>query len=279
MRSRRFLLTALLALLVVGPVVAQKAAKLPKPGKAAEIVFVGNSYTYFHDLPAMVRALGAADQPARKLETIMLAPGGMTLEGHWQATDQPIPKDVIAARKADYVVFQEQSTRPFTDPKRMDEFAEQFSKLCKQSKSVPVWYMTWARQQDPERQDSISEQYQKVHKQCGGLLAPVGRAWQPLRAAHPDLDLHMPDKSHPSPKGTYLAACVLYATMFGGEVASFPNKLSQQDATGKVTVLIELSEPEGKLLRDAAIQALAQKGGKVALPANDGGQPAKAAKE
>ena len=46
------------------------------------------------------------------------------------------------------------------------------------------------------------------------MVAPVGRAWE--RALRdPAMTLHDPDGSHPSPAGTYLAACVLYATLTG----------------------------------------------------------------
>ena len=256
MTTRRPLLLALLVLAFAGPTLAQKKPKLPKPGQAAEILFIGNSYTFYHDLPALVRALGLADQPVRKLTTTMLAPGGCTLQKHWQTTGKQAPKDAIAEQRPDYVVFQEQSTRPFQDPKRMDDFAQKFAKVCRQSKSVPVWYMTWARANAPQQQDSISEQYEKVHKELGGLLAPVGRAFQPLQKAHADLVLHMPDNSHPSPTGSYLAACVLYGTMFGGDVSTFPDKLVLPDEAGKDKVLIELSEQDGKLLRAAAAEAL-----------------------
>ena len=46
-------------------------------------------------------------------------------------------------------------------------------------------------------------------------MAPVGLAWQQVRREHPEIGLWDPDGSHPSRAGTYLAACVLYATLFG----------------------------------------------------------------
>lgn len=259
MLSRRSLFAALLAIAVAGTTLAQKKIKLPKPGKDAEIIFIGNSLTHFHDLPAFVRALGAADKPARKLTTVMLAPGGYTLQQHVEFPQEPRPADVIKKHKAKYVVLQEQSARPIHTPKLMEAAAAQLTAMCKKHKSVPVWYMTFARQHQPELQVAINTQYEKVHQQNGGLLAPVGRAWQPVRKAHPDLDLHMLDRIHPSPKGTYLTACVLYGTMFGGDIAAFPDKLTVKDNSGKPKVLVELSTEDGKLLRAAAVAALAAK--------------------
>lgn len=250
------MLAALVVLLVTTAVPGQNKAKRPKPGKGAEIVFVGNSLTHFHDLPAMVRALGANDRPARKLTTVMLAPGGYTLQQHLEFPQEPRPADVIRKRKPTYVVLQDQSARPIEQPKLMCESARTFARLCKKRRSVPVWYMTFARQHQPHLQDKISGQYEHVHRQLGGLLAPVGRAWQVLRQSHPKLDLHMQDRVHPSRTGAYLTACVLYGTMFGGDVTSFPDKLTVTDANGKAKVLVDLRPTVGKLLRATAQKAV-----------------------
>jgi hypothetical protein len=40
-------------------------------------------------------------------------------------------------------------------------------------------------------------------------------AWQRVRAERPDYQLYTSDLSHPSTLGTYLAANVIYATIFG----------------------------------------------------------------
>lgn len=251
------LLPMAFAFLIAGPGLAQKKVKLPKPGKSAEIIFVGNSLTHFHDLPACIRALGAADKPARRLTTLMIAPGGYTLQRHIESTKKPRPDRVIKKERADYVVLQEQSTRPLSDPKAMEKFATKLAETCKKSRSVPVWYMTYSKQHQPEFQDAISEQYQRVHQQNGGLLAPVGRAWQRVRRNNKDLKLHVKDGLHPNPHGAYLSACVLYGTMFGGDLRNLPSKLIAESKSGKKTVLIDIPEEEGQLLRDAAAEAVA----------------------
>jgi len=251
------MLAALVVLLAITSVPAQDKAKPPKPGKGAEIVFVGNSLTHFHDLPAFVRALGAHDKPARKLKTVMLAPGGYTLQQHLEFPQKPRPLDVIKKHKPAFVVLQDQSARPLERPKLMMESARTFAAACKKNRSVPVWYMTFARQHQPHLQDKISGQYEKVQRQCGGLLAPVGRAWQTLRKSQPKLDLHMQDRVHPSRMGAYLTACVLYGTMFGGDITHFPDKLMVTNANGKPKVLVDLQPGVGKLLRSAAQKTIA----------------------
>ena len=253
----RAFVVALLALgLAAQKAKEPKAVPLPKPGQAIEVVFVGNSYTHFHDLPAMVKALGKAQKPSREVTTIMLAPGGFTLQQHWDATGEQAPREVLKARKPDYVVLQEQSRRPIDEPAKLHEYAAKFAALCKERQAVPVWYMTWARAAEPTAQAKLTEQYTAAWRQGGGLLAPVGVAWQQVLAGKDAPKLHTDDGSHPSPAGSYLAACVLYATMCGGDVATFPDRLVVADENGKDRVLVELEPALGKQLRAAAAAVL-----------------------
>lgn len=244
------LLGALLA-----PLAAQQP-KRPKAGAAVDILFVGNSYTFYNDLPAMVAALGQADTPPRVVTTTMLAPGGCSLQRHWQATGKDAPREVLKDKRPDFVVLQEQSRMPLDQPKVMHEHAAKFARLLKEQKVVPVWYMTWARQAEPEAQDRITAAYEKAHLDGGGLLAPVGRAFQVALGEKDAPRLHVDDGSHPNASGSYLAAVVLYATMCGGDVGTCPDKLVLRLADGKERVLCDLPAEEGKRLRAAASAVL-----------------------
>ena len=257
---RPWFAASLLALAATLPAQKPVRPKLPKPGEATTILFVGNSYTHFHDLPGCVQALGRAESPPREITVRMLAPGGCTLEQHWQATGDDAPRKVIQAMRPDFVVLQEQSRMPLDDPERMQKYAARLARVVAKYKAEPVWYATWARQHEPERQDEIGEQYAAAQKKNGGRLAPVGRAWQLVFASDAEQSLHMPDRSHPNPQGSYLAACVLFATMFGGDVTTFPDKLGDIGPDGKPRVLIELEPAVGRRLRAAAKQALDEAG-------------------
>jgi hypothetical protein len=48
-------------------------------------------------------------------------------------------------------------------------------------------------------------------------IAPVGEAWfeVPTEKDFPRHYLHMTDRNHPTMKGSYLTACVIYSTIFG----------------------------------------------------------------
>jgi len=62
---------------------------------------------------------------------------------------------------------------------------------------------------------TISAAYTALGYELGIPVVPVGLAFQMSLAQHPELKLHIADKVHPSPVGTYLAACTLYAALYG----------------------------------------------------------------
>jgi len=45
-------------------------------------------------------------------------------------------------------------------------------------------------------------------------LSPVGAVWHYIRDNHPAIELYDADGSHPSPAGSYAAACTFYASLF-----------------------------------------------------------------
>lgn len=254
------------------PKVARSGAKAPPPTQPktsgpVSILFVGNSYTFFHELPAMVRALGRVQQPPRAVEVIALTPGGATLQQHWEATGADAPRTRIKDRRFDFVVLQEQSRRPIDDPARLHEFAAKFAALAHERKTTPVWYATWARAATPDDQTKLTVEYLRAWQDGGGLLAPVGEAWRTLLAEAKPLPLHEADGSHPNVAGSYVAACVLFATMCGGDVTKFPDRLVERGDDGKERVLVDLPAADGKRLRAAAAAALAAHAAATAEPA------------
>jgi hypothetical protein len=60
----------------------------------------------------------------------------------------------------------------------------------------------------------------------------VGYAWFVVRQQDPGIELWQSDQSHPSQAGTYLAACVFYATLFDQSPVglSYHGGLSDGDA-------------------------------------------------
>ena len=51
-------------------------------------------------------------------------------------------------------------------------------------------------------------------------MCPVGIARQNVMMLRPDINLYAGDGSHPSPEGTYLAACTFFTVLTGQDAAA-----------------------------------------------------------
>jgi hypothetical protein len=279
-------------LLIHGVATGQEAAPTP-----LKVLFIGNSYTGVNDLPAMVVGLAEA-AGGRKVEADRHLVGGCTFERHVKKTDAI---DKIREQKWDVVVLQEQSLRPVIDRDLMFEYAPILHAEIEKQGAKTVFYLTWAREHIPEMQEGadpatspgcalamyrisraakttdfeswceqhkagleggLNGAYFDIAEQLGARVAPVGVAWKKALTANPPFFLHLPDKSHPNSTGTYLAACVFYATLLDKNPVGLPAQIEVDDR-----VLISIPPNNARRLQEIAWEAV--KGGDGKRP-NDG---------
>src|SRR5688500_13067874 len=117
-------------------------------GRQAEprILFIGNSLTYWNDLPAMVQSLAAAAK--RRITCQQVAFPDVSLEDHWQRGDA-----VRAIRRGgwSHVVLQQGPSALPESQKLLREYTRRFNAEIRAVKATTVLYMVWpsrARQQD-----------------------------------------------------------------------------------------------------------------------------------
>jgi hypothetical protein len=175
-----------------------------------KVLFIGNSFTARNDLPGLIGKLTAAR--GKNLEPRLISAGGASLRTHWSAGKA---LTAIQGGQYDHVVLQEQSTLPVKNAKRMHENVRLFDEAIKAGGARTVLYMTWARQHEPESQRAISDAYASIGRELGATVVPVGLAWQRFLRKHKHPVLHAKDQSHPTLAGSYLAACVFLAVLFG----------------------------------------------------------------
>ena len=193
------------------------------------VLFIGNSLTYVNDLPNMVAELAQAGKQ-RPLRYERETPGGCTLEKHWK-DGKALAK--IQSRKWDFVVLQGQSEAAMRRRDSMFEYGKRFNAEINKNGAKTLQYLTWAMQNKPDDQAVINKAYLDLSKELQARVAPVGIAWATALQADKGLVLHQPDKLHPNPTGTYLAACVFYATIYGKSPEGLPGivgKLTDDEA-------------------------------------------------
>lgn len=181
------------------------------------VLFVGNSYTYYSEMPSIVEAMAKRAKTPFVVE--MIAEPGATLEGH--VADGAV---VAALDRADWdvVVLQEQSLRPLEDRERMFGAVRALDQAIDAEGARLVLFETWARRDYPDMAVPLEDAYRTIAAEVGGTVAPVGAVWQKVRQRAPELPIFDADGSHPSVVGSYLTACVLYATIAEPKKAQCP---------------------------------------------------------
>ena len=196
--------------------------------KNIRILFVGNSHTYYNDMPLIVRELFAKIGVCA--EVTMQTRGGKNLIYHSQQ------KDVIfniLHGNYDYVVLQEVASS--FEP---ENFRTGLEAICEQalskSSSAPILYMIWAHRDDKRRQTVITEEYVNAAERIGARLAPAGEVWHKLLRGNKSLPFYCEDGNHATPTGSYLAACSVFYAIADRER---PVKL---DADGELEARLDL---------------------------------------
>ena len=174
---------------------------------SVSILFIGNSHTYYNDLPRIVRNLAAED--GYDCHVTMLAHGGWYLSQH---VEQPEVRFNILSGGYDYVVLQEYA-QPFVQEEAYRESANILNQWIREAGSIPVIYETWAVKSAPEDQKHMNEVHRMIADEIGALLAPVGEKWWDYQNAHPELDMFDADGEHASEAGSAFAAEWIWKTV------------------------------------------------------------------
>jgi hypothetical protein len=161
---------------------------------------------------------------------------GFTLDKHWQ---KGVAQKKIQDGKWDYVVLQGQSLEAMTQTEVFFQHARLFDTEIRKAGSKTLLYMTWALRKAPEEQEKLTTAYRQIGKELGARVIPVGVARENLLKRKPDAPFYLPDGKHPSPQGTYLAACLFHAALSGkspiGLPSMVPNANNEQKPLAKLT--------------------------------------------
>jgi Secretion system C-terminal sorting domain/PKD domain len=231
--------------------------------KTKRVLFLGNSYTYYSNLPQMVAQMATSTNDTLIFDSN--TPGGYTLQEH-SADTASINR--IKKGNWDFVSLQEQSQRPalpinevqintFKYARVLDSLINVFNPC-----SETIFYMTWGRKFGDgdycasvplmctyEGMDSLLRlRYTAMAENNNAIISPVSVVWKYIRKNYPSIELYDADNSHPSLAGTYLAACCFYTAIFRKNplLISFNNAVPQLDA-------VKIKEAVKKILYDSLL--------------------------
>ena len=176
-----------------------------------KVLFVGNSHTYFNDMPRLFARMCAA-LTGEKPEVQMLAYSNRGLR--WHREEYYALRFALLYGGFDYCVLQQQA-HPMPPEEETRAAAERIMALCRRCGTKPVLFMTWAMKAEPEMADIMSRLYRQLAAETGALLCPVGECFAALTAEHPEIELYWKDGAHASPEGDYLIAAMFAVLLTG----------------------------------------------------------------
>ncbi len=206
------------------------------------ILYIGNSRTFYNNMPAMVRKIADSAKSSEKYHIVMHAIGGARLIDHWN--NQNVQN--LLKQKWSDVVIQEQSGAQLNDEDNSNfhTYGARLVQEIRLSGAKPALFVTWQYNDNNEVYAKypyfktklfglIQSNHQLLANNSGAYMVNVGNAWERLRLYHPAFSLYEPDGNHPSIYGSYLTALMFYKYFSGNnlsQVSYIPKEIKPDEA-------------------------------------------------
>jgi len=235
-------------------------------GFSLKVLWIGNSYTYYNDLPTMVGQI--ANMSGYEYYQDSHLEGGWSWERHAQSQET---LDKIKSDQWDVVILQEYSTRSAYDEptvcRQTVPYLDQLVTAIRDNKADTMlqFYLTWGRPYGEQElcqtmtqfctyesmQDALTSRYTSfacMNKPA--RLAPVGEAFRRVKLLDYDIDdvyfhsLYVPGDHHPSLMGSYLSALLHFMSLYKVPVVSNDNKIPDLGVDPFFAILMKLVADE-----------------------------------
>ena len=211
-RQNRLGFLAIAVVLALDPA-CSTATSSERPSGLA-ILFIGNSLTYYNDLPAMVEQLAEAAGDSVRV--------GMAAQGNTAVIDHTVEGSEALARIGQehwtHVLLQQGPTPAGICRDTLVIAAMRLAPKIRAAGGRPAMFLPWARAASPQSLGRAVESAAAAARAVGGAVVPIGIAWKQALEADPDLPLYGPDGYHPAPAGSLLAALTVYDRLAGRDV-------------------------------------------------------------
>jgi hypothetical protein len=197
-----------------------------------KVLFIGNSFTAANGLSVLFQKLAMnANIPVFVGD---YSPGGISVGDYSQGTSahscNPVVFSLIRSKLWDYVVVQDNQGRfclnygVFSSTSNVigGHLIIQDSVISNNPCANMVWFAGWGFQgpyppystSGAQMIEKIFANYTFLNDTSKQIIAPIGPAWLVSMNNNPGINLWSSDSTHPSLEGSYLTACVLFATIF-----------------------------------------------------------------
>jgi len=183
-----------------------------------KVLFVGNSHTFFNDMPQMLSVFGKAR--GMDIFVVQNTSGGRGLD--WQANQFDVRFNVLFGGY-DYIVMQH-IAHPFGGEEELLQSAGNLMQYVSRSDAAPIAFLPWSEENNPQGQAFLNEAHNALVKAHPSIkIAPIGLVWDKVRNENPEIQLYYSDGEHAAPHGSWLIAATIFRTITGETAAGLPS--------------------------------------------------------
>lgn len=202
---------------------------------SAKILFIGNSSTYYNNMPKMVKGLATAD--GENVDVTAITASGYKLSQFTSVSNVYYAQIISTLENNhwDFVVVQDHRDVIVENPAKTEKAISILKPYIDAAGAQLVLYETRADYNGREftlnntsvfldnltMQYYLTRNYYSIGNKFNALVCAAGVNYSRSMNLYPDIVIYDEDMLHPSPYGSYLIACSLYETIF--EKSAFGN--------------------------------------------------------
>jgi hypothetical protein len=190
----------------------------PLPPGGIRVLFVGNSLTYYNDLPGTLASLALATGDTIRAAAVVFP--------DFALVDHLRQGGAVSAIRSDtwnFVVLQQGPSSVQVNRDSLIDMTRLFDPAIKQAGAKTALFSVWPQTVNYGTFPRAIESYRMAAEAVGGVYLPVGSAWLTALIEDRTLPLYNSDGLHPSELGTYLAALVMYERFTGKDARLLPS--------------------------------------------------------
>jgi hypothetical protein len=228
-------------------------AVMEETNKVTKVLFIGNSFTYYSDIPSLFGSIATAAGKNVVVESVTC--GAWTLTKFADPTDEygkQVAEKLNSNSDYDVIILQEQSTRPLNNYNAFLSAAQSLQQTINQTQTNCQIYLyaTWGyeeaatsrNQTIPAMEADLRAAYQNAANTMKVKVCNVGKAFTAMYNQYPQMltagttdstfNIYYSDNKHPSYIGAFLSACVHVATILNVDprLSTYTGSLSISDA-------------------------------------------------
>jgi hypothetical protein len=208
------------------------------------ILFIGNSYIYYNDMPTALFGKMAASAGI-DVKITSITKGGESLVGHSTEGHETYKRinDTLEGERFDFVILQDQSDTPAIWKDKYFIGLDYFVDKARKNGAQVVLYGTWPKQAGHKNLEKfritkeemarmLDTSFAEAGEKYGARVGYVGLCFAEMEKNSVLPTPYDPDLSHPSYAGSYAAAFCLLNTVFNVDADSvtFCGELSDEQA-------------------------------------------------